>query len=68
MSRLKKKHPRLKNFPVGWGVFGDQNFNLAEGGDKCEVEKKTPKVEKVPGGVGCFWGPLLGLKNCMAHS
>ena len=24
MSRLKKKHPKLKKFPVGWGVFGDR--------------------------------------------
>ena len=38
------------------------------GGQVSRLKKKTPEVEKVPGWVGCFWGPLLGLKNCMAHS
>ena len=69
MSRLKKKHPKLKKFPVGWGVFGDPNFNSAKGGGQVSrLKKKTRKVEKVPGRVGCFWGQLLGLKTCMAHS
>ena len=26
VSQLKKKHPKLKELPVGWGAFGDRSW------------------------------------------
>ena len=44
-GRAGKKSPRRRNFnPVG-------------GAQMLRLKKRTPKVEKVPGRVGCFWGP-----------
>ena len=36
---------------------GRRNFNPVGGGQVSRLKKKTPKVEKVPGWVGCSWGP-----------
>ena len=45
MAGQEKNHP------------GRRNFNPVGGGQVSRLKKKTPKVEKVPGWVGCFWGP-----------
>ena len=44
-GRAGKKSPR------------QAKFQTSRGWTSVAVKKKTPKVEKVPGWVGCFWGP-----------
>ena len=40
-----------------------QNFKLVGGGRVSRLKKKAPKVEKVPGWVGCLLGTAVGVEN-----
>ena len=64
MSRLKKNHPRLKKFPVGGGVFGDQIFHLAEGGGQVSrLKKKNTQSSKSSRLGGVFLGTVVGVEK-----